>query len=140
MTSVAAASRRSTPGSARPSALPLFDLLATAAEPQSEGWRRYREWRRTDAGRQVFALFERFALELAQGRRRFGFKAVAERVRWEIQSQWRSADFKVNNSYVALIAREIAALHPVVKELVEFRAAKVDEGSTPLRRPGLPAR
>lgn len=124
MTFVAAASRRSTPRSARSSELPLFDLLAP---PESEGWRRYREWRRTDAGRQVFALFERFALELAQGRRRFGVRLIAERVRWEVMTTWRVEDaFKLNNNVVPYLARELSALHPIIKELVELRERRRD--------------
>lgn len=84
--------------------------------------RQYREWRRTDDGQKVFALFERFALELADTGRRFGFKAVGERVRWEVKTTWaNSDDYKVNNTFIALIAREVAQRHPRIKPLVEFR-------------------
>ena len=41
-----------------------------------------------EANPRAFALFERFALSLAERGRSFGMKALAERVRWEVLATW----------------------------------------------------
>ena len=62
----------------------------------------------------AFALFERFALEMAALKRRFGMKALTERVRWEVARSWeKDADgFKLNNIYTAPYARLLMANEP----------------------------
>jgi hypothetical protein len=56
---------------------------------------------------QVFALFEKFALRAADRKRRFGMKALAETVRWEVMMRWDKDEegFRINNSYTAHIGR-----------------------------------
>lgn len=74
----------------------------------------------------VYALFERFAGEMALRGRKFGVKALAERVRWECEwiKKDDEADWKINNNHVAYIARRLVQDHPQLKDFVEFR--KVD--------------
>lgn len=77
----------------------------------------------------IFALFERFALQLADRRRRFGMKQIAERVRFEVALTWEPDEdgFRVNNNYISHFGRMIAEKHPRIKEYVEFRRAQGDE-------------
>jgi hypothetical protein len=71
---------------------------------------------------EVMALFERFALELAQKCRPFGMKLIAERVRWEIYFQYGADDrWKINNNYTAYIARRLANRHPSLRIWLRFR-------------------
>lgn len=70
----------------------------------------------------AMALFERFSLELGTGIRRFGMKAVAERVRWECLVT-KDTDYKINNPYVSYVARELVRRHPHLAEHIEFRRA-----------------
>jgi hypothetical protein len=69
------------------------------------------------------ALFERFALDAASRERRFGVKALAERVRWECMISRDGNDWKINNSYVSTIARELVRRHPELLEFIEFRTS-----------------
>lgn len=80
-----------------------------------------RKW--IEANPKGFALFERFALELASKNRRFGIGFIAERVRWECFIG-NYTDFKINNNHRAYIARELVRRHPELKDLIEFRAVK----------------
>jgi hypothetical protein len=75
-----------------------------------------------DANPAVFAIFERFALELAAEGRRFGIGLLTERVRWEVAFVYRRHDWKINNSHRAYIARALIRRHPQLAELVETRA------------------
>lgn len=74
---------------------------------------------------EVLAIFERFALELADKGRRFGIALLAERVRWFYLSE-RDAheDYGVNNSYRAYIARELIRRHPRLADFIETRESK----------------
>jgi len=82
------------------------------------------EW--MDANPAAMGLFERFALEMAQHGRRFGMKALAERVRWEHRYEYPDDDWKLNNNYVAYIGRRLINEHPQLDALIERR--KVQEG------------
>lgn len=72
---------------------------------------------------EVYALFERFALEAAAKRRPFGIGLLAERVRWEaIVVGGASEDgYKVNNNHRAYLARKLLADHPQLEGLLRFR-------------------
>lgn len=70
----------------------------------------------------VYRLFERFALEAARsGRRRFGAKAVWERMRWFVAFETTADDWKLNNSHTAYYAREFIRRHPEHADLFETR-------------------
>lgn len=83
--------------------------------------RKYREWRATKEGQYVTNLFERFALEALAVNAKFGFRFIAERVRWEVKTTWKIKDFRVNNNHVPYIAREMVDLWPALGALVQFR-------------------
>lgn len=111
---------------ADPAQMTFSDL----SDSDDEGRHRYSAWRDSAAGAAVLPLFERFALQLAARGRRFGFRMIAEQVRWEILTTWDvdSDGFKVNDHYTPYIARELAAKHPQIAALVEFRGRP---GSSP---------
>ena len=97
----------------QPAVRPRYDTLAARAE----AW--------IAANPRAVALFERYALQMATAGRKFGMKALAERVRWEA-SLATSGEFKVNNSYVAHVARWLVKKHPQLKGYMEFRHAEGD--------------
>lgn len=89
--------------------------------------RKYRVWRETHG--EVFALFEKFALEMLGYNRRFGIGLVQERVRWEVRTTWaKDVDgYKLNDHYRAYIARDLIAKYPELAALIETRKVKRDE-------------
>ena len=68
--------------------------------------------------------FEALALEAAGKGRRFGAKAIAEVIRWEMSVRRGDGDFKVNNNIVSHLVREVVRRHPWVGEYVETRRLK----------------
>jgi hypothetical protein len=69
---------------------------------------------------EVWQAFERFALEAAEVRGRYGAKGIMERVRWHTEIT-RGEDFKANNNFTAYYARIFVAKHPRFSGLFEFR-------------------
>jgi len=103
------------------STMPLFDFMDTATDrdyrAKAEAW--------IAKHPEVYALFERFALQAAAKGRRFGVKLLAERVRWECFFQRDAEDtFKINNSLVAFIARRLVRDHPKLEKYIEFRKVR----------------
>ena len=78
--------------------------------------------------RRAFSLFRRFAIKLGNRNARFGFKLIAERVRYESLIRDWEGEYKINNNYVAYIGRRILQLHVELRGLVEMR--RVDWGKT----------
>lgn len=98
---------------------------------------RYRRWRATPQSGIVLNLFRRFAQEALGRGRRFGMKAVAERVRWETMRSpgvpWLgdTSGFEFNNNYVAYIARELMSDIPELKEFIEIRKTRAERDPFP---------
>lgn len=88
---------------------------------------KYRAWLADHA--QVFALFERFALQMLAGKRRFGIGMLTERVRWEVRTTWAEDDegYKINNNYRAYLARDLIAKYPELDALIETRSIRTDD-------------
>lgn len=81
------------------------------------------EW--MDAHPVAMALFRRFATQLAARGQRFGFRLVAERVRWESYiSPDPNEEFKLNDHHTPYIARRLAQEMPGIAELIECRVTK----------------
>jgi hypothetical protein len=57
----------------------------------------------------------------AHGVRRFGMKAIFERLRWLYTIQTRGDDFKLNNNYTAFYARLLVAERPELSAFFEIR-------------------
>ena len=67
--------------------------------------------------------FRRFARQMLASGRRGGFKAIAERVRWECSIEDRE-DFKLNNNWTAYVARQLVVEMPDLADLIECRRTK----------------
>lgn len=89
--------------------------------PRNDLEKKYRAWKAEH--RAVYDLFLRFARERMDRGRRFGVKALAERVRWEVATAWaEDADgFKVNNSHIAYLARDLLVDEPALETLIQMR-------------------
>jgi hypothetical protein len=84
---------------------------------------RYREWAMRNPD--VIVLFLQFARERLRSDRRFGMKALVERVRWdEPVPIERSEGFRLNNSAVAYLARDLVKIEPGLKRLIRLRRVK----------------
>lgn len=83
---------------------------------------------------QAFALFERFALQMAARSRSFGMKALAEKVRWEVMATWdKDADnYRLNNNLPAYLGRELVARYPELAAFIEFRRCRDEEQGAPV--------
>lgn len=93
---------------------------------QAAGW--------IKANPQAFALFERFALEMADRQRKFGMKALAERVRWQVMATWEkdAEGFKLNNNLVSFLSRELINRHPKLAAFVELRRCRDERTGEPI--------
>jgi len=108
----------------------MRDLFDTEPPPLNELEQRYRLWR--DANPRVLALFRHFAEQMLVHKRRFGVKALAERVRWEIRTTWEqdAQGFKINNDFPAYIAREFIREDPRFGALIETRIVREGDEDT----------
>ncbi len=102
--------------------LPLF-APQPEPTPEEEGHRAAaHKW--MDEHPDGMRLFEEMAMQAASRGRRFGAKALAERIRWEFNITRNETDFKVNNSYVSWIARELIRRHPHLSAFIELRRTR----------------
>ncbi len=102
----------------------LFDLALVAPdyEPDLTLAERYAQF--VAANPQVLDAFEAVTDEwLSAGHRRVGMKAVAERIRWETGVRMGES-WKVNNSFVSFIARDLIARRPEWAECIETRVMR----------------
>lgn len=102
----------------------LFDLSLVAPdyEPELTLAERYAEFKRHNP--QVLDAFEALTDQwLSAGHSRVGMKAVAERIRWETGIRMGEA-WKVNNSFVSFIARDLIERRPEWAECIETRVMK----------------
>lgn len=76
----------------------------------------------------AWAYFEDKCVELARMGRHFGAKAIAEHVRFHFQLTLGEDGFKLNNSIVSYLAREVVRKHPAVAPFLEMRTAQWDRG------------
>ena len=83
---------------------------------------RYAAWRQAPESEELLIEIQRRARLAAERGVQFGVKFFAALVRWEQRQRGqRTEQDKVNNSDVARIARELAALHPSLKPFFELR-------------------
>lgn len=68
----------------------------------------------------VYRLFERYALEASRRGRKFGMKALVERVRWQVIFE-TDEEYKLNNNYTSYIGRRLVRDHPELEQYIEFR-------------------
>ncbi len=95
---------------------------------------RYAAWRKAPELEEILLEIQRRARLAAERGVKCGVTFFAELVRWEkMQLGQRTEPYKVNNSYVSRIARELAELNPSLKpffkirKLASEREVKVDK-------------
>lgn len=90
---------------------------------------------------QAMEQFRRFAKQMGWRRKRFGFRLLAERVRWEFATdiELSEGEFKLNDHFTPYIARAIVQELPELAGLIECRVTKAADRPyrTPTRRPGV---
>lgn len=107
----------------------MTQLTLDTVDPiRNELEEKYRRW--LHGHQAVFALFEKFALDMLGKRRRFGIAMLTERVRWEVASTIEpDADgYRINNNHRSYLARDLIRKHPALAELIETRCIKSSEG------------
>lgn len=84
----------------------------------------YRVW--LGENPEVFILYEQFAKQAAETRRKFSISLLTERIRWEAVMTWGPDrdGFKVNNNFLAYIARDLVALHPDLQGYLTMRTVR----------------
>ncbi len=70
--------------------------------------------------RQAYGLFEHYAYSIAITGKKFGFKAVAERVRWESYISI-GKDYKWSNSVTTYAGRKFINKYPQFRNQVTFK-------------------
>lgn len=97
--------------------------LAPLTEPDYETGmtldERYAAW--IDANPHVLDAFEQVAAEWLAVRPRVGVKALAEQLRWRSGLRTEADPWKVNNSYVSRVARDLLARRPEWVGRIETR-------------------
>lgn len=76
----------------------------------------------------AFAELSVRCMEMARAGRRFGFKMIVERMRWEGRiKKLEHEDYALNNNLTSHVIRRIVQLHPEVKGFIKFRKVRADE-------------
>lgn len=91
------------------------------------------EWMREHPA--AMAQFRLFARQMLAMRRPFGFRLLAERVRWEFATveSLSKEEFKLNDHFTPYIARALAQESPDLAFLIECRQTKAAD--KPYRKP-----
>ena len=87
---------------------------------------RFLVWK--NANPEIWKQVEKYALEMARARRRFGIKAIFERVRWWCAIETNGKyEFKLNNNYTACAVRYLEKVYPELRGLFAKRRAQCDD-------------
>lgn len=74
---------------------------------------------------QVYLVFKKFAEEVrSAGRRRFGVRAIGERMRWYTMIETRGDDFKINNNHQACYGRLLMLEDPFYRQVFSRRVSR----------------
>ena len=77
---------------------------------------------------EVWVMFRDFTFQLiSAGRKRFGAKAIFERIRWEKILTTSDKDFKINNNYCAYYARMFMNIYPEYLKFFRVRGSEADQ-------------
>ncbi len=78
----------------------------------------------------VYEIFARLSREMmAKGKKRYGAKALFERVRWELETSSSGKEPKINNSFVSRYVRLLVSREPAFEGFFETRILKSKEAS-----------
>lgn len=69
----------------------------------------------------LYAEFERLALDIARHRTHYGARSIVEKMRYDSTIKQRGGEFKINGNYVPCMARLFALCNPSHGALFEFR-------------------
>ena len=73
----------------------------------------FHRWITTKEGQRVWLEFEKRALQMANVRKRYGAQSIIEVIRWDTSIADGGAEFKINNNWVAGLARYWLEKHGV---------------------------
>lgn len=78
---------------------------------------------------QLWEAFEKYALQAAKYRGRFGARAIFQRIRWDTMVSGKG-DYKITDGWCAHYARKFAKVHPEHKDLFTFSKLKYEDEET----------
>lgn len=82
-------------------------------------------WKYHEDNPHVFKLFKRFTNEMRNsGRKRYGTKSIAERIRWHMAIETTGEDFKISNNYSSCYARLLIIDDPSLKGFFQLNKSK----------------
>lgn len=93
-------------------------------ERACERVRRYREWREENPA--AFAFIERTALEKAKRGQRVGGSELIELVRSHDFTGSHGLPTKIDNTFGAILVRDLISRHPELRDHFELRATVYD--------------
>jgi aspartyl aminopeptidase len=96
----------------------MRNLETTATILQAD----YHNW--LQASPSIFILFEKLANDLkGQGFKQYSARTIAEVMRWHFDIE-QNGEFKLNNNYVSLMARDLVKKDKTFMNFFRFRTAK----------------
>lgn len=97
-----------------------LEMELLEAESKAERFRREAdEW--IEANAEAWSYITEQATRSASMGRTFGMKALCEHVRWHMEVNRASADFKINNNWTSAFTRRLVEEHPEVGPFVRTR-------------------
>jgi hypothetical protein len=73
----------------------------------------------------VYALFKKFALQVkGSGYKRYGISALTARIRWHMNIETKTKDFKINDHHDSCYARLLMLREPELKGFFETRVCR----------------
>lgn len=74
------------------------------------------------ANPRIYELFKAYATQIRnKGIRHYGAKAIMERIRWHVEIDMKSGDFKINNNFASCYARLLISEDASFKAFFETR-------------------
>jgi len=72
---------------------------------------------------EIWEMFKKFSLQIANRRKYFSAKCVFHRIRWET-AIGNKGDYKIDDGWISHYARKFAKEYPKYEELFQFRFRK----------------
>ncbi len=84
------------------------------------------------ANMNVVALFEKFAGQMVERRKKFGINLLRERVRWQSLYEYDKEEYKFCNSFSPYVARYLLHKHPEWKAFMRCKACADEREIRPI--------
>lgn len=82
-------------------------------------------WKFHEENPHVFELFKAFCADLRNaGRKRYGAKAIVERIRWHLDVETKGDQFKINNNFPAFYSRLLMIEDPSFVDFFQTRSTQ----------------